>query len=319
MERDEHLPPPLTKLLWTWGRNLTLAALLLSFVLHIAGFGLARLIRLGSGGTPVAVKALTESEPIAMAILSEGELSQMMGESLPTPSFPEIAADAASASTMDLTPEIDPAPIDAGETSISDADLGSLAGGGDITTGTGGGLSGSGGGGGGANFFGVETTGSRFIFIVDVSSSMIANGRLDRLKEELRKTLRGMAETSEFAIILFSDFSQVLGGVSKYSQATPATLRKLEPQIDGIITGASTEPLPAFELAFTRSSFPRPDAIYFMTDGEFSDTVDEEIAQRLNISSPPVPIHAICFGNEAGQANMRVIAKDSGGTYTFVP
>jgi uncharacterized protein YegL len=319
MERDGHLPPPLTGLLWRWGRNLTLAALALSLVLHIAGFGLARLIRLGSGGAPVAVKSLTESEPIAMAILSEGELSQLVGDNVPTPSFPEIAADSASASTMDLTPEINPAPIDAGETSISDADLGTLAGGGDITTGPGGGLSGSGGGGGGANFFGVETTGSRFIFIVDVSSSMIANGRLDRLKEELRKTLRGMNEASEFAIVLFSDYAAVLGGSTRYSQATPQTLRRLEPQIDGIMTGASTEPLPAFELSFNRSNFPRPDAIYFMTDGEFSDTVDEEIAQRLNISTPPVPIHAICFGNEDGQANMRQIAKDSGGTYTFVP
>lgn len=304
-----------------WARNATLAALFVSVIVHAAGFGLAKIIRLGDGKVATAIKRPGDGQPVAMAIMAESELSQLMGDPLQTPALPEVLMDTPSASTKELTPAIDPGPVDAGELSLSDStDFGALTGGGNVDTGPGGGLSGSGGGGGGGTaFFGVETTGTRFVFIVDVSSSMAANNRIDRLKSELRKTLRGMAETSEFAVILFSDYSEVLGNVTRYSEAKPSTLRKFEPLIDAIGLGASTEPLPAFEIAFNRKNFTRPDAVYFMTDGEFADTVDEEIAQRLNTGKPAVPIHAICFGNDGGQENMKQIAKDSGGTYTFVP
>jgi hypothetical protein len=320
MERDSELPPSLSSLAVRWVRNVTIAALVVSVIVHVAGFGIAKVIRFGDGRTATAVKG-PGNAPVAMAIMAESELSQLMGDPMQTPALPEVLIDSPSASTKELTPAIDPGPVDAGELSLSDStDFGALTGGGNVETGPGGGLTGSGGGGGGGTaFFGVESSGTRFIFIVDVSSSMAANNRIERLKEELRKTLRGMADTSEFAIVMFSDFSEVLGGSYRYAEAKPSTLRKFEPLIDAIRLGASTEPLPAFEIAFNRTNFKRPDAVYFMTDGEFADTVDEEIAQRLNTGDPRVPIHCICFGNDDGQTNMKQIAKDSGGTYTFVP
>ena len=51
---------------------------------------------------------------------------------------------------------------------------------------------------------------------------------------------------------------------------------------------------PAFEIAFQQLR-PRPDAIFFMTDGLFPPTVAAALP-TLNNGRKPVPIHAIfCF------------------------
>jgi hypothetical protein len=73
-------------------------------------------------------------------------------------------------------------------------------------------------------------------------------------------------------------------------------------------------PFPAFEVVF--SLRPRPDAIYFMTDGQFEPSVAVELA-RLNVEDR-IPIHCICFVSKEAEALMKKIAEDSGGTYTYV-
>ena len=77
-----------------------------------------------------------------------------------------------------------------------------------------------------------------------------------------------------------------------------------------------TEPLPAFEAAFTRLR-PRPDAIFFMTDGLFRPDVADAIP-TLNAGPKPVPIHSISLMDRGAEALLRKIAADSGGTYRHV-
>src|SRR5262249_53760813 len=76
-----------------------------------------------------------------------------------------------------------------------------------------------------------------------------------------------------------------------------------------------TVPDGAFESIFAMK--PRPDAIYFMTDGLFDPSVAEKIAW-LNRGGKRIPVHCLAFMDRSSEATMKEIAERSGGTYTFI-
>ncbi|MFI4872787.1 MAG: hypothetical protein ACIARQ_13310, partial [Phycisphaerales bacterium JB061] len=61
---------------------------------------------------------------------------------------------------------------------------------------------------------------------------------------------------------------------------------------------------------------PRPDAIYFMTDGEFDESIADIIIRRNK--ERPMPVHCITFVSREGESVMRRIARETGGTYTHI-
>ncbi len=182
---------------------------------------------------------------------------------------------------------------------------------------TGSGATGSGSG-GAASFFGVEAYGSRFAFIVDVSGSMAFDRRLSTLQRELREAVSGLLEHTHFSIFSFSSRASPVTGV-RWVDASDAAKRRVMPQIDAMNAAGGTYPDPAFQMVFQLR--PRPDAIYFMTDGAFegrNNEVAELIAQLNDRGTRRVPIHCITLVNRDGEEVMRRIARESGGSYTHV-
>ncbi|MBL0927777.1 MAG: VWA domain-containing protein, partial [Phycisphaerales bacterium] len=173
-------------------------------------------------------------------------------------------------------------------------------------------------GGGSARFFGVEATGNRFAYIVDTSGSMLGE-RIDTLKDQLISTVVGLPETAHFFAVEFNSVSKPIGA-AKWMPATGRAKAEFRRAAQGLDGSGGTSPLPAFEIVFALR--PRPDAIYFMTDGVFSGS-EEEVAARIrrmnNSGARPVPIHCIAFMERGSETIMRKIAQQSGGTYTFVP
>jgi hypothetical protein len=170
----------------------------------------------------------------------------------------------------------------------------------------------AGGSGGKLKFMGVEGTGSRFLIIADRSSSM-AGPKLEYVKAEILKTLSDLRPGSKFYVIFYDSTATPMPGnrwVSGRSQAVQAAnwIRQIYPQ-------GGTEPLPAFELAFRMN--PRPDTIFFMTDGLFSNNVPDAV-NRLNTGKPKVVIHAISFIERSAEPLLRQIAEQSGGQYRHV-
>lgn len=303
-----------------WAPPATIAALSLSLLIHLLLWGVAAVVYLGGaqaggaggGGGPTA---------IGVAVVTEAELGEMQSAGLD--------ADA---------PAIAEAPMVAlpgGETEITIADsmggggdqgglgegLGSLAtgmGAGDISGGPG--LGSGGAGGGAASFFGVEARGTRFAYICDVSGSMetgIGMGtqtRVGILKIELGKSLDALLENAHFFVALFSSNSVSMGGRFEWVGASDAGKTWARRTIPLITAEGATEPLPAFKLVYGLR--PKPDAIYFMTDGEFNPEYAVQIA-RMN-AEYRIPIHCITFVSREGEAVMRKIAADSGGTYTHI-
>lgn len=186
------------------------------------------------------------------------------------------------------------------------------AGGGDIGDGQGLGAGGS--GGGAASFFGVEAKGSRFTYVLDVSGSM-AGEKLQAMKNQLAESISGLQDHMSFYIILYSSDSRELGARSKWTLATLAGKKWAIENINKLDAAGGTLPWSGFEKAFAIR--PLPDAIYFMTDGEFDPSVADLIAMR-NQGSKKIPIHCLTFVNQEAEEVMRKIASTSSGTYAHI-
>lgn len=301
-ERPESLQQRLTRL----APPAVLTGVLLSLLIHLLLWLVAGLITV-SGAQAGGAGPLASG--VELAVVTEAELAQMQEAGLeaevpvvpdvPASDLPEIALfDSAIADAAGLTEDI--------------GDLSANLGAGDITGGSELGVGGA--GGGAASFFGVEARGTRFAYIVDVSGSMGVGGKIEALKRELGKSITALTENAMFAIALYSTDAAILGGRHEWMEASDNGKGFARRAITQIQANGSTNPAPAFRLVFGLR--PKPDAIYFMTDGEFSQDVALEIA-RLN-ADYRVPIHCIAFVSRDSEALMKQIAADSGGTYTFV-
>lgn len=307
-DRDDVLPPTLLRLLLAWIARGTVVALLLSLLLHVAGWQIARYILVGGGGGGGAGGA--DAGMIEMAVLSEGELAAIAGAEieLSTPAVPDAMVSVDT--PMVPMPDGGMGEDDGGGSAMGD--VGDIGGAGEISSG-GAGMGLGGGGGGGASFFGVEAIGNRFAYIVDVSASM-DEFRMNALRRELHKSVEGLLETSQFMIVKYSTNSGIIGPVNGWQEASPNVKRQMKTAIDALVPEDNTLPVPGFTIVFAHR--PRPDAIYFMTDGDFSDDDAEAIIAMYRTYKSPV--HCICLGFQGGEPRMKKIARATKGTYTFV-
>lgn len=309
------------RILIRWAPPALLGATGLSLLIHLTLGFVAALILVG-GGIIGQSGGGGEGKPIGVAVMTEAEFGSVMQAAGMNADTPAVA-DAPSATLPGSEIEIQVSDVGLGGSAAGDLSEGAGAltsgmGAGNISGGPG--LGGSGSGGGAASFFGVEARGTRFAYIVDVSGSMdIGVGvgelkRIDVLKSELAKSLQALLENAYFFVSLFSTDAKALGGKAEWVGATDAGKAWAKRTVPLIIAEGATEPINAFKMVLRLR--PKPDAIYFMTDGEFLVDYVKEIA-KLN-AEWRIPIHCITFVSREGEAAMKEIAKQSGGTYNHV-
>lgn len=301
-----------------WAPPAMLGAVGLSVLIH-ALLGLVAALVLVGGAQAGGSSGGGDGQPVGVAVMTEAELgAEMRAAGLDS----ETPAVAEAPTTKLPGTDIEIQISDAG---VGGADVGGLNdGSGKLTAGLGAGnisggpgLGSGGAGGGAASFFGVEARGTRFAYICDISGSMdqgVGVGelkRIDILKTELGKSLGALLENAYFFVALFSTDSKPMGGRMEWVSSSDAGKQWARRTVPLIVAEGATEPIAAFKLVFRLR--PRPDAIYFMTDGEFNEEYVNDIA-RLN-AEWKIPIHCITFVSREGEKMMRKIAEQSGGTY----
>lgn len=287
---------------WLW--RATVAGAVISVVAHVLFLVLSGFLFFGRAAGSGSVGTTFE-----LAVVSEAELADLQAAAEDAqPMVPEAAAETSpEALEQSTAPET-------GEALGGVEELGAegLGGAGDIGKSIG---SGMGGASGGASFFGLEAQGQRFAYIVDVSGSMGVGGKIEALRRELTKSIRELDTNASILVIPFSDTASELDGRRGWQEATEGGKRWATRAIARLEPQAGTNPTGGFQVALGLR--PKPDAIFFMTDGEFDPGVADFVA-RLN-RDLRVPIHCICFVSQASEPLMRKIAADSGGSYGFVP
>lgn len=170
--------------------------------------------------------------------------------------------------------------------------------------------------GNGAEFFELRTAGTKFVYVLDGSGSMTephseARSRLERVKIELLRSIGGLAAEMEFFVIFFNQ-NAIPMPAEKLQRATLENKRKYLEWCVKIKGGGSTDPREAVKQALKLE----PDVIYLLTDGVFVENI-AGLLRRENTRG--IAVHTFCFGDASSEAQLKDIASQNHGTYTFIP
>lgn len=209
----------------------------------------------------------------------------------------------------------------------------------------------SGGAGGKISFLGNTATAKHVVFVVDVSGSMSASmnvggssmSRFDLLKRELNKSISALAAGTAYQVLFFSDFAwphdtvdsndmRALSGYEwkitatsknvsiprfSYIAANPSNVNKSKKIILDANNPGGTNWGSGLLMALKGS--PRPEVIFFMTDGNRADeqgwinAVTEE-----NSRGKRTIIHTTALGTPDAAKDLAEMARRNGGKFTVV-
>ncbi len=186
-------------------------------------------------------------------------------------------------------------------------------------------------------FMGAQAQGNKFAFIIDYSASM-GPEQLRVMKSELSKVLRAMSRDVQVALIFFSG-PAFLAGTDPKAEAerwtntgphdfalkqgeklarpawipcSPSNVNTMEEQVWNTKTSFGTDWRHPFDMAYSMN--PKPDVIYFMTDG--STRNPEETVNKV-LKNKRIQVNAIAFGipNEDAKVPMQTMTESTRGTF----
>lgn len=166
-------------------------------------------------------------------------------------------------------------------------------------------------------FFGIGDAGKSFAYVVDCSDSMNERNKFARARYELIRSLEQLTPYQRYFVIFYSDGPYPMDAEEPLD-ATEEHVAQTSEWINAVGASGGTNPLSALLLALEL----RPDAIYFLSDGQFEPQVVSELRnrnrdnRRLDLSK--IPIHTIAFGDRRAEGLMKSISRNSGGKYRFV-
>ena len=158
-------------------------------------------------------------------------------------------------------------------------------------------------------FFGIRAQGKTFLYVVDCSGSMGQADRLVRAKREIRRGVGEMRFPQRFQIIFYNDLPLTMPGGGPQGADFSSKIQ-LTRWMDLIEADGETDPRGAMAQALSQ----KPDAIFLLSDGEFPPGSAASIARA---NKGKTPIHCIDFSG--GSADLKAIAKASGGQYASRP
>lgn len=287
-------------------RNLLVIGVSISLLVHLALMLYLNTARRGGPGGPGA-----QPVSIEFAVIQEQELTldELELEDI-VPEVPMELDDLPdSEASLELAPEVAAASLDISPAGSVPTLAGSGAG-----DGSEGVLSG---GGAGASFFGVSSRGTRFAYIVDISRSMADERKFEFAMRELARSIKALPDYASFFVVLFSSELMVPSMQKGWTRARRESVTRLIRWLDDQVDPAGgTQPSPAFQYVFALER--RPDAIFFLTDGEIPPDTAGNVA-NLNSRGRGVVINTIAFGSRPSQDQLKEIARRSGGVYRYVP
>ena len=318
--------------------SLVIAILTVALVIIVLALFLIPALRMPSSNDIVAYSAEMEEEEVV-------ERPEITPQVRRQPSAPSSAMAKVIATTVSSPISV---PVPDTETPDPSIDFGD---GDDFGDGWG---EGSGSGlGGGTSFFGVTSRAERIAYVIDYSASMRQEGREDLMRKELMRSVDRIAHKTNYALIFFAGPAWVAGdevdwtrqkatvtgkGRRKYEwksagganqweqagkkqpvewlEATDGQLSKSRKAIKETRLVWGTRWDNPLQMALDME--PRPQVIYFMTDGAArgSDKWAKEIGARAK--SRGIKINCVAMMQPKAHDDMDDLAKRTGGHFTIV-
>ncbi len=166
--------------------------------------------------------------------------------------------------------------------------------------------------------FNVEGTGSRFVFVIDHSNSMneLGGRPMQAAKAKLVQCIDALDDLHQLNVIFYNEDYNVWRPRELPFAKDPAK-ESAKKFVQGITGLGGTNHRPPLVAALRL----RPDVIFFLTDGEEQDSLNDGQVSDLMKLNPGIPINTIQFGvGEPGKGRnfLRSLAAQSGGQYSYV-
>mgnify|MGYP000897893056 CR=1 FL=1 len=166
-------------------------------------------------------------------------------------------------------------------------------------------------------FFGQTGNAYKVVYVVDVSASLWIY--TDDIIREMRQSVRGLIPTQKFHIVLTRSRQidelgsrRLVPAVNRYVQEAEAFLAT----IDRIPKPGKADPVEAMKRAFA----VRPELIYFLSDGDYTD-VESELERTLDQLNADRSVAITVIGFEPSprsRALLERIARNHGGNFRSV-
>jgi len=185
-----------------------------------------------------------------------------------------------------------------------------------------------------AEYFGTIAEGNRFVYVLDMSSSMSNNGgangpsRFDRAVSELLRSLDQLQAGQSFYVVLFSSGMRRMfdeTGRPQMLEATPQNKRRLQEWLRTMGPGGGTNPRSAIQFALRM----KPSAVFMLSDGAFDGFTnnssggvlgaDSQVGQLVGRDNrDAAPIHSFAYEDPQAKANMQALASLTGGQFRYL-
>ena len=171
----------------------------------------------------------------------------------------------------------------------------------------------------GANFFGSYAQGERFVFVLDSSRSMLGD-RWIYACQELMDSVGRLEPHQRFYVICFDDKTTCMfnspASKARYYENDESVRKRLKRWLASKQLGPGTYPAKAMTMALEM----RPDAIFFLSDGELRDNTLFRLREINGFSTErrQIPVHTIHLMSAEGRATLQLIATENSGTFTPV-
>ena len=165
----------------------------------------------------------------------------------------------------------------------------------------------------------VVGNGTSFVYVIDISSSMSTDGRLELAKSQLKASLRMLRPNQSFQVLFYSDSTTQMKfrkrEMENMYRATTVQVQLASGEIERVVANGGTEHM----TPLLRALMLEPEVIYFLTDGEQPRLNTQELAEIRRKNRKDAQIHVIEFAagpRESRQISwLELLASQSGGTY----
>lgn len=167
--------------------------------------------------------------------------------------------------------------------------------------------------------FGIEGTGTRFVYVFDRSISM-AGPPLRAAKQQLIASLDSLDSVHQFQIIFFNHEPQawdLTGGQGRIAFASDANKRQAEKFVQRVSATGGTFRRTALQLALRLG----PDVIFFLTDTDDPMAKSDLTEAIRRARRDTIAINTIEYGSgtaSVGENFLTRLARETGGRYVYV-
>ncbi len=158
--------------------------------------------------------------------------------------------------------------------------------------------------------------GMDYVFVVDVSGSMAAEGKLLASKDSVAAFLNELGEKDRFEVMTFNNQPHTI-----FNELRPATEANKQAAIAGLASESArggTVLQPAITTAYKYATADHPMNVVILSDGLTEQQERQTLLQQIQARPGNARVFCIGVGNDVNRPLLEQLAADSGGLSAFV-